>query len=132
MRIAFASKDGRSVDCHFAQAPCFYLWEVSAELASSVGKVGLDSDEAEREDRILARVEALEGCTLVYTTQIGGPAAAKLVGRHIQPVKTAPEESIAEAIAKLQDVLRNKPPPWLRKAMSARAQTTDSERSNPS
>lgn len=119
MRVAFASSDGRKVDCHFGQAEHFHLWEVEPERATAVGKVGLGTVGEEREDRILARAEALDGCTLVYTTQIGGPAAAKLVSRHIQAVKAAPDTPIAEAIAKLQGVLKGKPPPWLRKALDA-------------
>jgi nitrogen fixation protein NifX len=77
------------------------------------------ADGEEKEERIVARAAALEGCTLVYTAQIGGPAAAKLVRRHIQPVKVAENAVIAEAILQLQQVLKDKPAPWLRKAMNA-------------
>lgn len=73
--------------------------------------------EEDEEDRIAARAEAIVGCTLVYTMQIGGPAAAKLVARHIHPMKTGMEVPIEAAVEKLQEVLRGKPPPWLRKAM---------------
>ncbi len=73
--------------------------------------------EPDEDDRIKARADAIEGCTLVYTMQIGGPAAAKLVARHIHPMKTGTEVPIEAAVEKLQAVLRGKPPPWLRKAM---------------
>ena len=73
-----------------------------------------DGDE---DDRIKARADAIEGCTLVYTVQIGGPAAAKLVARRIHPMKTGVELPIEAAVEKLQTVLRGRPPPWLRKAM---------------
>ena len=53
--------------------------------------------------------------------QIGGPAAAKLVARKIHPLKTGAEIPVAEAIAKLQGVLKGTPPPWLRKAIGAPA-----------
>ena len=75
---------------------------------------GAASDE---DDRIKARAEAIEGCKLVYTLQIGGPAAAKLVARHIHPMKTGVELPIQAAVERLQEVLRGSPPPWLRKAM---------------
>ena len=119
MRIAFASSDGILVDTHFGHAESFFLWEVGRDTAEAVGKVVLEADSEEREDRIIARAEALKGCTLVYTTQIGGPAAAKLVARHIQPVKSPPSTPVADAIAKLQGVLQGNTPPWLRKAMGA-------------
>jgi nitrogen fixation protein NifX len=71
----------------------------------------------DEDDRIAARAEAIAGCALVYTLRIGGPAAAKLVARHIHPMKTGAEVPIAAAVAQLQQVLRGRPPPWLRKAM---------------
>ena len=67
------------------------------------------------------RTAAIAGCAIVYTVQIGGPAAAKLVARRIHPMKTATELPIAELVAKLQEVLRGTPPPWLRKAMGGGA-----------
>jgi nitrogen fixation protein NifX len=73
----------------------------------------------DEEDRTEARAAAVAGCTIVYTVQIGGPAAAKLVARRIHPMKTGTETPIADVVGKLQEVLRGTPPPWLRKAMSA-------------
>jgi nitrogen fixation protein NifX len=116
MRIAFASSDGRAIDQHFGAAERFYLWEIGPERAESVGSVVLAASGEEREDKIIARADALDGCTMVYTTQIGGPAAAKLVGRRIHPSKASKNTPIADAIAELQSVLRGRPPPWLRKA----------------
>lgn len=119
MRIAFASSDGKSVDTHFGHAEAFHLWDIGPNSATEVGRVLLPADTEEREDKIIARADALSGCTMVYTVQIGGPAAAKLVGRRIQPVKAAKDTPVADAIAKLQDVLKGNPPPWLRKALAA-------------
>jgi nitrogen fixation protein NifX len=58
---------------------------------------------------------------IVYTVQVGGPAAAKLVAQRIHPLKTGAELPISDAIARLQTVLRGTPPPWLRKALSAQS-----------
>jgi nitrogen fixation protein NifX len=116
MRIAFASSDGQAIDQHFGTAERFFLWEVGPDRAEAVGRVSLNPDGEEREDKIIARANALDGCTIVYSTQIGGPAAAKLVGRHIHPTKAVANKPIADAVCELQTVLRGKPPPWLRKA----------------
>lgn len=118
MRIAFASSDGRTIDAHFAQAESFYLWEVGPDHAESLSTISPPQDTEEREDRILARAECLEGCVVVFCAQIGGPAAAKLVSRHIQPLKAAAETPIADAIGRFQAALRDRPPPWLRKVMA--------------
>jgi nitrogen fixation protein NifX len=50
--------------------------------------------------------------------QIGGPAAAKLVAQKIHPMKTNIVVSLPETVARIQEVLRGTPPPWLRKAMN--------------
>ncbi len=124
MKVAFTSTDGRIVDQHFGSTREFWVWEVGPDAAEAVGKVsalpspGADLDE---EDRIAARARALAGCAIVYTMQLGGPAAAKLASRKIHPLKTATEIPIAELVARLQAVLKGNPPPWLRKAMTAPA-----------
>jgi nitrogen fixation protein NifX len=129
MRVAFTSSDGRVVDQHFGMTRDFFVWEIGAEEAAFVSKVsavaaGSDLDE---EDRIAARASAIAGCAIVYTLQIGGPAAAKLVARRVHPMKTGTEVPIAELVEKLQQVLRGAPPPWLRKAMGEGAPKRDPE-----
>jgi len=117
MKIAFASSDGSAVDRHFGSSEAFYLWEIEPQEAACVGRVESTVNDDDQEDKINSRVKSLEGCTLVYSMQIGGPAAAKLVARHIHPLKTASEVPIAELVTKLQQILQGRPPPWLSKAM---------------
>jgi nitrogen fixation protein NifX len=117
MKIAFTSSDGRTVDQHFGQASQFWIWEVGPEAASLIGAVGVLPSGTDEEDRISARAAAIAGCAVVFTQQIGGPAAAKLVSRRIHPMKTNAELPVAEAVEKLQEVLRGRPPPWLRRLM---------------
>lgn len=118
MRIAFTSSDGAKVDQHFGMATSFHLWEVGPKEAKPLGTVTALTTAGDEEDRISARANAIAGCTLVYTLQIGGPAAAKLVARKIHPMKTQEEVQVSEVIEKLQQVLQGTPPPWLRKAMN--------------
>jgi nitrogen fixation protein NifX len=121
MRIAFTSSDGKTVDQHFGQAGCFYVYEVGADTAELVGKVSALASGEDEEDRIAARASAVAGCAIVYTVAIGGPAAAKLVAKRIHPMKTGRELPITEVVQKLQEVLKGTPPPWLRKAMGLAA-----------
>ncbi len=116
MRVAFTSTSGTTIDQHFGQANHFHLWDVGPREAVPVGRIDVFTA-GDEEDRIGARATALAGCAIVYTQQIGGPAAAKLVARRIHPLKTQGDLPIAEAVEKLQQVLRGNPPPWLRKAM---------------
>lgn len=117
MKVAFASSDGLAIDRHFGLTDKFYLWDIAAESAHYLGVVSTDACDDDQEDKIVARACALEGCTLVYSMQIGGPAAAKLAARHIHPMKTAIELPVADAVCKLQQILQGRPPPWLSKAM---------------
>jgi nitrogen fixation protein NifX len=139
MKVAFTSTDGKTIDLHFGQASEYWIWEVGADSAELLGRVsplitegapqGAPSkdrgfaaeSEIDEEDRTRARANAVSGCAIVYTQQIGGPAAAKLVARRIHPMKTGGDVPIADAIAKLQEVLKGNPPPWLRKAMGGPA-----------
>jgi nitrogen fixation protein NifX len=117
MRVAFTSTTGESIDLHFGRAGHFYLWEVGPDSAAPVGRVEALTTGRDEEDGTAARATAIAGCTIVYTQQIGGPAAAKLVAQRIHPMKTQAEVPVAEVVGKLHAVLRGRPPPWLRKAM---------------
>jgi nitrogen fixation protein NifX len=117
MKVAFTSSDGKVIDQHFGQTREYWIWEVGVERAEFLTKVSPLMTEGDEEDRTAAHASAVAECAIVYTVQIGGPAAAKLVARRIHPMKTGAEVPIADAIAKLQQVLKGTPPPWLRKAM---------------
>ncbi|MEZ4485417.1 MAG: nitrogen fixation protein NifX [Syntrophotaleaceae bacterium] len=119
MKVAFASSDNHHIDQHFGWAEKFAIWDVQMDQACFAGMVQVQSDGADSEDKIAARASALSDCAIVYVTQIGGPAAAKLVALRIHPIKSKGEgeETIPEVVEKLQQVLQGNPPPWLRKAM---------------
>lgn len=117
MKVAFTSSTGETVDQHFGMASAFCVWDITEDGARFVGTVESVQSEGDEEDRISARADAIADCVIVYTMQIGGPAAAKLVARKIHPMKTNAAVSVTEIIGKLQEVLRGNPPPWLRKAL---------------
>jgi len=117
MKVAFASTDQEHIDEHFGWAQSFIIWDIEPETARCAGVVAVEGNGEGEDDRIMARLAALGDSTMVYVTQIGGPAAARLVARKIHPVKTKGNETIAEVVAKLQQVMRDNPPPWMRRAM---------------
>ncbi len=118
MKIAFTSTDGNKIDCHFGSSESFYVWDVQPGEARYLGARVAQQDLDGQEDRVLARTQALQDCAIVCTSQIGGPAAAKLAARHIHPMKFETVEEVTEVIERLQKVMRRLPPPWLRKAMA--------------
>jgi nitrogen fixation protein NifX len=118
MKVAFTSTTGEMIDEHFGMSDSFCVWDIGPEDARFLETVQVGKTGDDEEDRIASRVAVLTGCAIVYTMQIGGPAAAKVVAGKIHPMKTGKETSIAEIVEKLQEVLRGNPPPWLRKAMN--------------
>lgn len=118
MKIAFTTTDGTMIDQHFGQCERFHIWEIGPETAEFLKIVQVAPHGGDEEDRIAARADLLADCAIVYTMQIGGPAAAKLIARKIHPMKTTVEAGLKETIEKLQEVLQGNPPPWLRKAVN--------------
>ena len=116
MKVAFTSTDGITVDEHFGRARSFHVWEVGPDAARFVHAVAVVAA-GDEEDRTAAPANAVADCAIVCTAEIGGPAAAKLVARRIHPMKAA-AVPVADVVARLQGVLRGRPPPWLRRAMA--------------
>ncbi len=127
MKVAFTTSNGETIDQHFGHATKFHVWEIGPDTAAFIHEVAVIHTGDDEEDRISARANAVAGCAIVYTVQIGGPPAAKLVSRKIQPMKTGEPAPIAEVVHKLQQVLQGTPPPWLRKAMHGGAAQTFTE-----
>lgn len=118
MKIAFTTSNGETIDQHFGQCHSFQIWEVGADEATFLEAISVGEHGGDEEDRIAARAQLLSDCAIVYTMQIGGPAAAKLVAQKIHPMKTNSEVSLKETVERLQQVLRGNPPPWLKKALN--------------
>jgi nitrogen fixation protein NifX len=118
MKIAFTTSTGVTIDQHFGQCQSFHIWEVGPSEAAFLEKISVGEHGGDEEDRIAARAKLLSDCAIVYTMQIGGPAAAKLVAQKIHPMKTNIEVDLKETVERFQEVLRGNPPPWLRKAMN--------------
>ena len=124
MKIAFTTSTGEIIDQHFGQCQSFHIWEVGPDEAVFLEAVSVGEHGGDEEDRIAARAQLLSDCAIVYTMQIGGPAAAKLVAQKIHPMKTTSEVGLKETVERFQEVLRGDPPPWLRKAMNKGASTS--------
>ena len=124
MKIAFTSTTGEMIDQHFGQTDNFLIWEVGPDEAHYLETLKVGAHGGDEDDRISARTKILSECAIVYTMQIGGPAAAKLVAQKIHPMKTNSVVSLPETVERIQEVLRGNPPPWLRKAMNKDQQTS--------
>jgi nitrogen fixation protein NifX len=84
--------------------------------ATQFGRLGMDGNE----DKLAAKIAALEGCIAVYCQAVGASAVNQLRARGIQPVKVEGGAAIIDLIAALQEELRAGPSAWLARALEAR------------
>lgn len=123
VRVAFATQDLHTLDAHFAGARNLAIYEVAPagwrflEAVRFDDASGEDGVHESPDDRVGARLEALAGCALLFVLAIGGPAAARVVGLRIHPVKVPKPEPITDILDRVQTMLAGNPPPWLRKVL---------------
>lgn len=119
LKVAFATSDMKHVDQHFGAAQSFAIYAVDMEHvcmveASEFGKLDMDGNE----DKLAAKISALEGCIAVYTQAVGASAIGQLKAKGVQPVKVSPGAEISDLLESLQDELRQGPSSWLAKAIA--------------
>ncbi len=120
MKIAFATQDLKRVDAHFGWAKNIAIYEIGPEGHAFLEAIQFDGDLKEdgNEDKLAPKIEAIKDCAILYVAAIGGSGAARVVANNIHPMKVNQPENIDDLLAKLGEVLRGVPPPWLRKALS--------------
>ncbi|MEI6063550.1 MAG: nitrogen fixation protein NifX [Pseudanabaena sp. ELA748] len=120
MKIAFTTSDRVHINAHFGWAKEIDVYDVTTEGYRFLNTLTFKGDLKEdgNEDKLVPKIEALSGCTIVYVAAIGGSAAARLIRKRVTPIKAkSEEEEIAEVLGKLVLTLQGNPPPWLRKAL---------------
>jgi nitrogen fixation protein NifX len=128
MKVAFTTSDRIHINAHFGWAKEIDVYEVTTEGYQFVDTLTFKGELKEdgNEDKLIPKIEALAGCTIIYVSAIGGSAAARLIRKRITPIKArSEEEEIAEVLGKLVLTLQGNPPPWLRKALQPQPQNFD-------
>ncbi len=118
IKIAFATSDMTHVNQHFGSAKSFTVYAINpdgAKLleASQFGQLDQDGNE----DKLVVKMNILDGCAAVYCHAVGSSAVRQLVTRGIQPVKVSDNIAISDLIEMLQDEMRSGPSSWLAKAI---------------
>jgi nitrogen fixation protein NifX len=126
IKAAFASSDLKRVDQHFGAAAGFVLYAVDPHQAHLVEVVQFDAQDMDgTESKLMAKLQALEGCVAVYCQAVGSSAIHQLRARGIQPVKVAGGARIADLVHDLQTELRDGPGVWLARAIDAQRPRAD-------
>ena len=131
MKVAFATTTGNQIDEHFGRAGTFAIYDITPDGASllelrKVADGDLDTEVvttrgmgAVHDDALGSKIDKLADAKIVYFTEIGGPSAAKLVRAGIMPLKAEPGTGITTEAARLADTMRDRPAPWMRRALAA-------------
>ncbi len=75
------------------------------------------ADITEGSDRLAGRVEAMQGCAILFCKELNDLAAVRLRDIGVFPVKLEQGCEIDIAIDALQKMMNARPPLWLRKAL---------------
>jgi len=118
VKVAFATSDMRQVDQHFGAAECFVVYALDPDQASlteavQFSQLAMDGNE----DKLAAKIDALEGCIAVYCQAVGASGVNQLRAKGIQAVKVSPGTEIQGLIESLQEELRAGPSAWLARAI---------------
>lgn len=116
LRVAFTSNEGQWLDASLSGCRRVLVYWVSADDAALL--------EMRREDSALVgsnraerRVELLSDCHILYTLFVGAPAMAALVRQGVHTVKMYQAVPCMNLVQRLQNVMRQTPPPWMRKVL---------------
>src|SRR5690348_14561247 len=97
LRIAFASSDRKTVNLHFGGAESLMIYDVSpgqADLvgvaefvkAEQIGETGRTGLTGTVHDKVLPKLDFVEGCAAVYAASIGSSSIRRLMKLGIQPI----------------------------------------------
>jgi len=130
MKIAFTTSDNVYINAHFGWAKMIDVYEISDEGYQFLETLSFGGELKEdgNEDKLVPKLQALEDCTIVYVSAIGGSAAARLIKKGVTPVKARSEQDeIKDVLERLVQTLKGSPPPWLRKALQQKDRNFEDE-----
>lgn len=120
LKVAFASADRVQVDQHFGSSRAFVIYGVNQDRAKVLSVAEFAEQEQEQdgnEDKLVSKLNLLDGCIAVYCRACGASAIRQLLSVGVQPVKVSQTTDIQELIEILQIELREGPSAWLARAI---------------
>lgn len=117
IKVAFATSDLENIDAHFGSAKQFAVYELSKDTTTLAQIVKIEEKDTDK------TVNLLKECAidLIYFTNVGAIAAAKLINSGIFTIKYKEVVSIEEELKKLTAMLNTNPPPFIKKIIEKKA-----------
>ena len=127
LKIAFASTDQQRVDMHFGGAESLVIYDVSpgrADLvgvmtfvkADQVGESGRSGMTDTVQDKVIPKLEFVDGCAAVYAASIGANSVRRLMKAGIQPIVVDEGHDIVDLLNEVSLALVYGGLPWVDKA----------------
>lgn len=145
IRVAFATNDHTTVNLHFGGAESLMVYDVApgranlfgigdfvkAEHVGESGRVGLTGTV---QDKVLVKLDFLEGCHAVYAASIGTSSIRRLMAAGIQPIIVDTGHDILDLLNEVSLALVYGGLAWVERAKSRglaapAAEASDSETS---
>ena len=125
IKVAFATTDRLRVNQHFGAAEAFAIYEVTPDKATLVG-IGEFAEEAMdgNEDKLIAKVDFLEGCAAVYVMAVGASAIKKLMTKGIQPIRVNEIDGVDDLLGEISKAMGEGGVAWVDRAVAAQAKKT--------
>lgn len=118
LQVAFATDDRVRVNQHFGAAVGFAIHALDGERAKLVSVVEFPPESMDgNENKLPAKIAALDGCAAVYCLAVGGSAVKQLLAAGVQPLRLEEETPIERLLGELQKAVRDGGVPWVEKAL---------------
>lgn len=118
LKVAFATNDRARVNQHFGAALGFAIYALDGERAKLVSVAEFAEESMDgNEDKLPAKIAALDGCAAVYCLAVGGSAVRQLLAAGVQPVRVEEGTSIEHLLGELLKAVRDGGVPWIDKAL---------------
>ncbi|MEK4064264.1 MULTISPECIES: NifB/NifX family molybdenum-iron cluster-binding protein [Paenibacillus] len=119
MKIAFASNEGRALDCHFGQCTSFAIFDFGEKGYRLLETRPLPAPQPETEecDKFQQRVDLIQDCTVLFVVKIGGDATKTVLKAGIILLQSEQGSEIIPQLEQLGRMLKERPPLWLVKAL---------------
>lgn len=129
LKVAFASTDRTRVNQHFGAAEGFVVYEVTPDKATLVGVAEFAEESMDgNEDKLVAKVDFLEGCAAVYVMAIGASAIKKLMAKGIQPIRINESDAIDELLLEISKAMTEGGVAWIDRAIAQQTKAKSADR----
>ncbi|SFN62488.1 nitrogen fixation protein NifX [Cohaesibacter marisflavi] len=120
LKIAFATSDQHHVDQHFGTCESFAVYLVTRDEAHFHQSIAFEQAAKDgSEDKLQARIAALEGVAAVYCRAVGASAIAQLKQSGVQPIKVKDGTMIKHQLGLFQEELKGDPAFWVLRALES-------------